>query len=1265
MKAKFLLLIFLCSTATTFSQKYLWKTFAGTPGGGQSTPIGMVRDKAGNLYVLNQFSNVVYIQGDTISPIGNGNQDIWIGKFDSLGNKLWHRKIFSAGNDGPCNIAIDDSANIYILESNNSVQLTVCDTSITGIGTENLIKIDSAGNFKWLVGVPYYPSCGDFIAYSSGYIFLKTCSGILRVNSQTAALGNSLSITGPIGIIHKGMSVAPNGDLLISVFNPNPGINVGGNLMPTAASPQGNGGNLAFLRLDTALAVKSFKAYGSFYPNTNEYNSPMVVDDSGFIYAPAVCYINTAYFGTDSVIPFNLMLDVVLLKMDSLLNPVKMMPLYKSDYHLIYDMIYANEGFYLVGRTGNTVFPNGLQLPNTFNGDNMVLKFNRAGQALWVSSSGNANSASDHIRSIVSGDNGNLYLTGLAFGGASLFPCDTFSNLSGMQLFAMRDYLPIDLPAVNPTYIREGNKVFFDANLTDGEFTSWNFGDGSSTTVQLNPTHTYAAPGLYTVVLSTQKECIPRTDTMYLLFKGIQKVLPPRIANNQLQTVVIKGGFPFSTAIVKLIKGATILNTVEVAIPDSGTIQANFLFENEPLGFYDVVVSSAGFADTLRNGIELVPEDIRLPQVQVIGEPRVLNNAFYSYQIAVSNPGNVNLYGVPVYIGTNPKSVINYVSNYIIRDSINVLMTAALGGDFVLAYDSTTNDSALIGAFLIPVVPANSSEIIEFIMKTTSLGDRLLYAKVGEPIFDSTQLVDLGLRTSCDFLADPMACLLDAAGEIPIPLTSCGAAALSLGCAIGNGINDIAGTRNRQGLRNKYVVDVFNLLSDIAGVATCSGGPFTPKDKINDFLIKFFGQGLNAAAAKLSGSSISIPTGFTPLDVNIPGSCIDVLSKPLSEIMEGNLFFKSASSLDPNDKTGPIGYSNENYINDKNRMHYRIRFENIDTATAPAVSVLITDTLDASFFDLSTLRFTGFGFADTSYFLTNAVGTYAQELDLRPGKNTILRFEATIDTLSHVASWRFLSYHPVTKELVTVVNDGFLNPNVTKPEGEGYVSYSILPKSNRPHLQQVSNTASIVFDNNDAIITNAWVNTIDKQKPSSQVQALPAIITDTTFFIHLLGADNHSGILDYDVYVTVNDTATFQFLNNYSFDSAGVKGQYGSTYKFYSIARDRVGNVEDAPTQPDAVVTLQLPNAIKQVDPVNISLIPNPANNVIVLKLNEPVVENSTLTISNINGAVEIAEMLLVGEKHKQLNISSIPSGVHFMTIRNVNMVATKLFVKE
>lgn len=1269
MKKIYLLSVLLLLVCSAHAQKHLWQRFGENPSGGQSSGQDVEIDGADNVYVLNGCEGPTIIGTDTIQPPYPGRY-AWVGKFDKHGNKLWTVAMGSTGFDTPYDMVLDEFANVYIkIYFGSAGVVKIADTSVSVTGfPASLVKLDSAGNFQWLAQIPYYPSCGDYMAYSKGYLFTRTCSGIQRFNSTDGAQsGPTISNTSLTlnSAYHKGIATAPNGDILLSFSSE--GMSVNGVPLPITPNAQGNGGNLHLLRIDTGMNVLSHKAYGSFLVNIGDYLNPITVDDSGYVYTFGVGNVNQAFFGNDTLTPFNILLDIVLLKMDSMLNPIKLMPLYRSGGHMVQDLLFANNGFYVVGRTGYTEFPNGAILPNSINGDNMVLKFSRTGQALWVNSSGYTNSASDQVTSITCGSDGTLYLSGTASAGNGTFGCDTNTNKPGMHLFAMRDYLPIDLPAVNPTYIREGYRVFFNAGLTDGELVSWNFGDGTPNSVQENPTHLYTTPGVFKVTLTTRKDCDVRVDSFFILYKGIQKVLPGQIANNQLQTIFIKGGFPFSTATVKLIKGATVLDAIHVAVVDSGSIQANFLLSNEPLGFYNVVVNAPGFTDTLYNGLEMVPENIRLPEVQIVANPFVLINAFYNYQIVVTNPGNVNQYGVPVYIGTNPKSVVANISNHIIRDSINQVVTAALGGDFVLANDSTTNDSALIAAFLIPVVPANSSEVIEFRLKTTSLGDRLMYVRLGEPIFDSAQLAELGLRTSCDFFADPLACLLDAAGEIPFPLTSCLANALSLGCAIGNIGNDLMGTRNRKGVTKRYVVDVFNLLSDIAGVATCSSGPFTPKDKINEFLIKFLGQSLNAGAAKLSGSTVSIPTGFTPLEVNIPGSCIDVLKKPLPEILEGNLIFKSVSSLDPNDKIGPIGNSPENYINDKNRMHYRIRFENVDTASAPASFVEVTDTLDATFFDISTLRFTGFGFTDSSYFLVTANRGYAQEIDLRPAKNTIVRVEVIADTTNYILTWRFYSLHPVTKEPVTVVSDGFLNPNITSPEGEGYVSYSIMPKANRPHLQQVSNTASIVFDNNSAIITEPWTNTIDKQKPSSQVLPMPAIINDTTFYITWSGTDPHSGIHDYDVFVTINDTLTYQLLNDTKFDSMGVKGSYGSTYKFWTIARDNVGNIEDAPAQPDVIVTLEapLPVSANSMNELNVSIVPNPASNSVTVYKTDASPGLVSVTITGINGAVEMESAFAPNQKQLHINIEALPAGVHLVTLKGESGTVVKKLVKQ
>ena len=66
---------------------------------------------------------------------------------------------------------------------------------------------------------------------------------------------------------------------------------------------------------------------------------------------------------------------------------------------------------------------------------------------------------------------------------------------------------------------------------------------------------------------------------------------------------------------------------------------------------------------------------------------------------------------------------------------------------------------------------------------------------------------------------------------------------------------------------------------------------------------------------------------------------------------------------DPNDINGPIGYGPENFICSNERLKFRIRFENIETAAAPAQVVRISSLIHENF-DFRSISFTGYGFND-------------------------------------------------------------------------------------------------------------------------------------------------------------------------------------------------------------------------------------------------------------------------------------------------------------
>ncbi len=287
---------------------------------------------------------------------------------------------------------------------------------------------------------------------------------------------------------------------------------------------------------------------------------------------------------------------------------------------------------------------------------------------------------------------------------------------------------------------------------------------------------------------------------------------------------------------------------------------------------------------------------------------------------------------------------------------------------------------------------------------------------------------------------------------------------------------------------------------------------------------------------------------------------------------------RTVQSSDPNEKEGPHGLTDQHYIAGAQPMTYSIFFENQETATAPAQTVVVTDQLDSTKLDLSTFRLGLIGFGDTVVNVPAGLTSYNTDVDLRPAKNLIARIQASLDASTGIVEWRFQSIDPATNQPTTDPLAGFLPPNVSGTEGEGSVLFSVTPKAELASGTQISNYATIVFDQNAPIDTNAFTNTIDNSNPTSRVLAPTIAGCATSFTLQWSGSDL-SGIQTYSVYVSDNGSGFELFLIHTSQTSATFSGQAGHTYAFYSIATDNTGNVENKIAAPDVVVTLQTPTA--------------------------------------------------------------------------------------
>lgn len=278
-------------------------------------------------------------------------------------------------------------------------------------------------------------------------------------------------------------------------------------------------------------------------------------------------------------------------------------------------------------------------------------------------------------------------------------------------------------------------------------------------------------------------------------------------------------------------------------------------------------------------------------------------------------------------------------------------------------------------------------------------------------------------------------------------------------------------------------------------------------------------------------------------------------------------------SIDPNEMIGPWGPDdNAHYIQPIHQMPYMITFENKSSATAPAHEVFVTDTLDLSKLDAATFSFTSFGWADTRLVVG---GSQTQEFtrDVQykvNGQDILVRVSGQFDPQTGIARWAFVSLQKNGEEIEDP-DLGFLLPNNDNRDGEGFVSFIIEHKKNPANGSTISNKATIVFDANDPITTNTYVNTFDTDYPTSKVTK--AEEKDGQIMVTIEGSDNTSGIDHYNVYIQKDGGEWEPAATVTDGSSVAIACEPGTRYSLCSIATDRVGLNEPKELKAEQTVT--------------------------------------------------------------------------------------------
>ncbi|MFZ4526273.1 MAG: RHS repeat-associated core domain-containing protein, partial [Chlorobium sp.] len=299
---------------------------------------------------------------------------------------------------------------------------------------------------------------------------------------------------------------------------------------------------------------------------------------------------------------------------------------------------------------------------------------------------------------------------------------------------------------------------------------------------------------------------------------------------------------------------------------------------------------------------------------------------------------------------------------------------------------------------------------------------------------------------------------------------------------------------------------------------------------------------------------------------------------------------------DPNDIIGPKGFGDENWTSTKNALGYTIRYENQETATAPAQQVTITQTLDSDL-NLGSFRLGNFGWGDISITVPDNTSFYIDRLDLRSTKGYMVDVVAGVDVAKHEAYWSFTTIDPNTGEIPEDPTIGFLPTNVEKGSGEGFVNYSIRANAEAPTGTVIDAKATIVFTTQEPIDTPAISNTLDTQAPESHVEAVNnTIVESAQFLLRWSGSDVGSAIAGYTVYASDNGGESTPWLENTSLTEATYAGQSGHSYAFYTVASDNAGNKEAAPEKADLTIQVTDNAALTDMTSPKISSVVLPAD---------------------------------------------------------------------
>ncbi|MBR4066007.1 MAG: dockerin type I repeat-containing protein [Bacteroidaceae bacterium] len=637
---------------------------------------------------------------------------------------------------------------------------------------------------------------------------------------------------------------------------------------------------------------------------------------------------------------------------------------------------------------------------------------------------------------------------------------------------------------------------------------------------------------------------------------------PQAISSIGTTIVYLKGNGLNYVKDFKLYNGNLVL-TPDTIVSNRTDLLARFKMPNNViLGKYDMKIRFTDETDSkdivFSSAIKIEEADRGEVTVDIVTEKRVAEP--YPIKVTLKNNGNVGYYAVPVNIALAGADKIDEFE-FVNFDLL--LSEDTYDSRNFFTYTNNLLDKGVKGLFiplLLPYIGPHEEQTLVIGVKTKVPHAKFdCYAWAGEPWYDPTMNYESGgdLRTSqCiesnipdiyDGL-DALDAINDLAGRANLPNLAVSPANvvkpfIGAGEAIGGIIQGL--TRQRDdAVLEAYGLDPNDPANDVYRFKYryCAR---SPQDIWND-ANPFYAPSRNPYA---KSSAVKKRT----LEDYASSSCPNPLPHPVNVYIPG----------DPNEITGYVAESGSLYMTpDILSVGYDIEFENDPKiANSSAHVIIIENRLDSTKFNLKSFAPKEINLSGRKIEL-DGTQSFVKTIDLRPEIDALAELSCKYDVQNGIAKWIFRSLDPMTLEITDDIMQGILPVNYDGKSGIGNVTYDVDLLHSFPDGTEISNSASIIFDNNEPILTPVWTNIIDNVKPVSAIKSIEEV-SDSTILVNWEGSDEGSGIYRYQLYVQAGENEEWKpLLGDTLRTSCKLRYSRDVNFGFCVLATDSAGNVE-------------------------------------------------------------------------------------------------------